>query len=548
MDGMAAGPLLRDPAGAQPALLRFLTCGSVDDGKSTLIGRLLHDAGLVPTDRLASLATDSRRWGTTGAAPDFALLVDGLLAEREQGITIDVAYRYFATARRAFIVADTPGHLQYTRNMATGAAGAELAVILVDARNGLQPQTRRHACIAGMLRVRHLVLAVNKMDLAGFDRGAFEALTAAFRDTVAPLGFASITAIPMCARDGDNLVQRSDRMPWYDGPTLLGHLETVETGRVEAAAAPPRLPVQWVNRRDGAFRGYAGTLARGLLQPAARVRVLPGGQAGSIARIVTADGDLPAAVAGQAVTVTLNEQIDISRGDVIVGAEDTLLARRRLTARILWMDEAELRLGGEYELRIGTAIATARIAALHHAIDIHSFAPVPAEGLAANGIGLVTLTLDRPVAAAPYAEDRDLGGFVLVDRASHATCCLGMVADDMPAAPAPVLREWHWRSLAKAVTWRMTGSLDTFLLSWLITGRLAVAGSIAATEVFTKIGLFYLHERAWAVLPWGKTGGTILGARGRRWLATLRRLDARGDRLRMTEPPRGLPAGKPKSG
>ncbi|CAH2602873.1 ATP-sulfurylase large subunit [Rhodovastum atsumiense] len=506
--------LLEDalPVAGLPArpvsLLRFLTCGSVDDGKSTLIGRLLHDAGLVPSDQMATLEKDSRRWGTTGGDLDFALLVDGLSAEREQGITIDVAYRYFATRRRAFIVADTPGHQQYTRNMATGAAGADLAVILVDARRGIQPQTRRHAFIAGMLRVPHLVLAVNKMDLVGFDEAAFEAIVAEFRRVVAPLGFASVIAIPLCAREGDNLVRPSVRMGWYDGPTLLGYLETIEPTHAEEATLSPRLPVQWVNRRSAGFRGYAGTLVRGSVHPGQRVRVLPGGHAATVARIVGGDGDVADAVAGQAVTLTLQEDIDISRGDVIIGAEDGLRPRRELTARLLWMDDTPLGRGGEYEIRLATATAGARVTVLHHAIDIHSFEQMPADGLEANGIGLVTLKLDRSIAAARYEEDRELGGFILVDRDSNATVALGMVMDD---APAPPLREWHWRSLAKGVTWRITGSIDTFLLSWLITGHLKLAGGIAGAEVFTKIGLFYLHERAWATLSWGKTGGTLLG-------------------------------------
>jgi len=496
----------------QPAsLLRFLTCGSVDDGKSTLIGRLLFDAGTVPADRLDTLESDSRRYGTTGAGLDFALLVDGLLAEREQGITIDVAYRYFATSRRAFIVADTPGHQQYTRNMATGAAGADLAVILVDARQGILPQTRRHSFIAGMLRVRHVVLAVNKMDLVGFDRATFETLVAEYRRIAAPLGFASITAIPLCARDGDNLVLRSTRMPWYEGPTLLGHLETVDVSQATQAAGTLRLPVQWVNRRDEGFRGYAGTIAQGRVAPGDAIRVLPGGRTGRVARIVTADGDLDAASCGQAVTLTLGEQLDISRGDVIVAAGDALRARHEVTARLLWMDEAPLRLGEAYEIRIGTATAIARVTALHDAIDIHSFLPGPATGLEVNGIARVSLTFDRPLVVVRYDEDRDLGGLILVDRVSNTTSALGMVVEDSAQPPKPALREWHGRSLAKAATWRMIGSIDTFVLSWLFTGQLSLAGSIAGTEIFTKIALFYVHERFWAALPWGKTGGSIIG-------------------------------------
>ena len=501
------------PAQRPTSLLRFLTCGSVDDGKSTLIGRLLHDAGLVPFDQLETLERDSKRYGTTGGGLDFALLVDGLAAEREQGITIDVAYRYFATPRRAFIVADTPGHQQYTSNMATGAAGADLAVILVDAKKGILPQTRRHSFIASMLRVRHVVLAVNKMDMVGFDQAIFDTLVAEYRRIAENLGFTNITAIPLCARDGDNLAQRSTRMAWYDGPTLLGHLETVDMSVKDDASTAFHLPVQWVNRRDAAFRGYAGTIAHGGIRPGEAIRVLPSGHTATVARIVTADGDLTHAEAGQAVTITLREEIDISRGDVIVGVADTLDTTRELTARVLWMDNAPLALGVDYELRIGTATATARITKLHHAIDIHSYRAEAAQELAVNGIALVTLKTDRLVVNVSYDEDRDLGGFILIDKISNATSALGMVVPAEPetAASAEPIRDWHGRSLLKATTWRIIGSIDTFVLSWLFTGHIGVAGSIAGTEIFTKIGLFYVHERVWAVLPWGKTGGSILG-------------------------------------
>ena len=516
--------LLERPAGegrVQPvnrpsSLLRFLTCGSVDDGKSTLIGRMLSDAGLVPTDQIEALEKDSKRYGTTGGGVDYALLVDGLAAEREQGITIDVAYRYFATSKRAFIVADTPGHQQYTRNMATGAAGADLAVILVDARKGILPQTRRHSFIAGMLRVRHLVLAVNKMDLVGFDRSTFDTLVAEYRRAVEHLGFASITAIPLCAREGDNLVVRSMRMPWYTGPTLLGHLETIEIGSAEDATGTFRLPVQWVNRRSSNFRGYAGTIAHGSVAPGDKIRVLPSGLRGVVGRVVTADGDLARGVAGQAITLTLTEEIDISRGDVIVAESDALKATRDMSARILWMDEKPLDLAAEYEIRIGSTTANARVSGVNHAIDIHSYAPIPSDGLEVNAIGLVELKLDRPVVAAAYDEDRDLGGFILVDKLTNTTAALGMVTDPAKRPPIEsgnkeVVREWHGRSLVKAASWRAIGSIDTFVLSWIFTGHVGIAGTIAGTEVFTKIGLYYVHERFWAALHWGKTGGSIVG-------------------------------------
>src|SRR4051812_20105947 len=414
---------------AQRSLLRFLTCGSVDDGKSTLIGRLLYDTGAVPSDHLAALARDSRRFGTVPGEFDFALLLDGLAAEREQGITIDVAHRYFSTLRRAFIVADTPGHEQYTRNMATGASTAELAVILMDARAGILPQTRRHSCIVSMLGVRHVVLAVNKMDLVDFDRGRFEALAAEYRALAASLGIASVVYVPLCARDGDNVARPSARMPWYRGPTLLGHLEAVEAGEPAPAAAAFRMPIQWVNRPDHGFRGYAGTI-----RPGDAVVVLPGGARSTVERIVTADGDLPEAGPEMAVTLTLTDERDVSRGDVIAAEGDAEVGPRRcIQARLLWMVDTPLRPGGEYLLQLGTATAAARVDVLHHAIDIHGFAPRPCEQLLANEIGLVDLSLDRPVAAARYNADRGLGGFILVHRLSNQTVAIGFVQDFPPA-------------------------------------------------------------------------------------------------------------------
>jgi sulfate adenylyltransferase large subunit len=490
--------------GGPQSLLRFITCGSVDDGKSTLIGRLLYDTRSVPTDHLTVLSRDSKKYGTQGEAYDFALLVDGLAAEREQGITIDVAYRYFATPRRAFIVADTPGHEQYTRNMATGASTAELAIILMDAQKGILAQTRRHSFIAAMLGVRHIVLAVNKMDLIGFDKAAFDAIVGEYRRAIAGLGFASVTCIPVCARDGDNVAQPSHRMEWYEGPTLLEHLETADIGHERVTGAPFRLPVQWVNRPTQTFRGYAGTVASGTVRPGDAIMVLPAGQRSRIARIVTADGDLDHAVEGQAVTLTLETEIDVSRGDVIVAADDSLAAHQELQVQLLWMAEPPLEVGRSYALQIGTATANARVAALHHAIDIRSFAARPASSLAVNEIGLVSLQLDRPVVATRYAEDRELGGIILIDRLSNQTAALGMVESGDRAASEARRKDHHLRSLVKAASWRLAGSLDTFALSWIITGRPMIAGSIAGTEVFTKIALFYLHERAWEFLPWGR--------------------------------------------
>ena len=493
------------PSPALPArpdtLLRFLTCGSVDDGKSTLIGRLLHDAGQVPTDQMATLARDSRRFGTDGENLDFALLVDGLSAEREQGITIDVAYRYFSTRHGAFIVADTPGHEQYTRNMATGASNAELAVILVDARKGILPQTRRHSFIVGMLRVRHVVLAVNKMDLVGFDQAVFDTLVAAYREAVAPLGFADTTAIPICAREGDNVVGRSPRMDWYQGPTLLGHLEQVRI-TANAPDVPARLPVQWVNRPNASFRGYAGNIARGTLRQGETIRALPSGRTSRVSRIVTADGDLDEAVAGQAVTITLTDELDVSRGDVLVGEADTADSCRHVSARLLWMDDTDLAIGGEYELRLGTATATARVAALTHAIEIHSYAPHPAEGLASNGIGEVVLDLDRPVVVAPYDEDSELGGFILIDRLTNRTAAMGMViaarAPSQAATPEKAARRLALRS---ASLQRAGGSVITAALAWAFTGELRLGLAIGATEFVIKAAIAVARARRRAAQP-----------------------------------------------
>ncbi|HST74500.1 MAG TPA: sulfate adenylyltransferase subunit CysN [Acetobacteraceae bacterium] len=498
------------PSPTRPrSLLRFLTCGSVDDGKSTLIGRLLYDSAAIPTDQLAALARDSRRFGTVSDGLDFALLLDGLAAEREQGITIDVAYRYFSTSRRAFIVADTPGHEQYTRNMATGASTADLAVILVDARKGILAQTRRHSFIAAMLRVRHVVLAVNKMDLVGFDAARFDAIVAAYQSLATTLDFASVVAVPLCAREGDNIARRSGRMPWYEGPTLLHHLETVEAEPPGVSSVSFRMPVQWVNRPDHHFRGFAGTIASGEVRRDDAVAVLPGRTRSRIARIVTANGDIDQAIAGQAVTLTLADELDVARGDVMVAASDDIVPQRRFAARLLCMTEDGLRPGAEYLLQLGTATAGARVETLRHAVDIDSFAPRPSAGLSVNEIGLADLKLDRAIVATRYAEDRELGGFILIDRMTNQTAAIGFVQDVFDPAPSggsPPRRaqDRHWRSLAKAATWRATGSLDTFLISWWLTGQPSLAGGIAGVEIFTKISLFYLHERAWGWVPWGR--------------------------------------------
>ena len=416
-----------EPEPVETSLLRFLTCGSVDDGKSTLLGRLLFDSNAVLDDQLSALDRDSRRYGTHGDARDFALLVDGLSAEREQGITIDVAYRYFSTARRSFIVADTPGHEQYTRNMATGASTADLAIILIDARKGVLPQTRRHAYIVATLGVRHVVLAVNKMDLVGYSLEVWERITADFRQAAASLGFSEIVSIPICAREGDNIASRSARTSWYEGPVLLDHLETVSIAPPVDSTKGFRFPVQLVNRPNLDFRGYAGTVASGMMHVNQPVMALPGGQRSRIARIVSADGDRTSAASGEAVTVTLSSEIDVSRGDVIVPADDPLRPLTAVTSRLLWMVAEKLSPGQNFVVRLGTATANARVARIHHAIDIQTFEAHPATTLGMNEIALVDLAFDKPLIAVDYATDRTLGALILVDRMTNQTVAMGVV-------------------------------------------------------------------------------------------------------------------------
>ncbi len=420
------------PTPRAETLLRFFTCGSVDDGKSTLIGRLLYDTNSVFEDQLEALERDSKKFGTQGDSLDFALLLDGLSAEREQGITIDVAYRYFSSKTRAFIVADTPGHEQYTRNMATGASTAELAIILIDARKGILPQTRRHSYIVSMLGVRHIVLAVNKMDLVDFSRATYDKIVADYRETVAGLGFSSIVCIPMSARDGDNITARSTRAPWYAGPTLLEHLDTVDPSFADRSDAAFAMPVQWVNRPNLDFRGYAGTIASGVLRTGDEIVVLPGARRSTVARIVTADGDLAEAWAGQAVTITLADEIDISRGDVLSAPTHRLTPRRSLLARVLWMIDEPLTQGRDYIIQQATANANARVANLHHAIDIENFNEKPADALSMNQIGLVSLACDKALVVARERGDRELGVFILIDRLTNQTAGLGVI--DLDAA------------------------------------------------------------------------------------------------------------------
>jgi bifunctional enzyme CysN/CysC len=427
-------------------LLRFVACGSVDDGKSTLIGRLLFESGSLADDQLAALERDSRSAGRAAGDPDWSLLLDGLDAEREQGITIDVAWRYFATARRKFIVADAPGHEQYTRNMVTGASSAHLALILVDARRGIVTQTRRHGYLARLLGIRHAVLAVNKMDAVGFDADVFTRLDARFAELAADLGFVQVAAIPVSAQQGDGVAAPSARMPWYRGPTLLAYLEQVEIDS-DAKAQPMRLPVQLISRPHQDFRGYAGTIASGTLLRGAPVKVMPAGRTSSIARIVTADGDLEHAAAGSAVTVTLADAIDVARGDMICAAEAPLEVASRFAATLIWLHEQPMSAQRSYAMKIATRAATANIALLRERIDIETLRPVPARELALNEIGRCEILVDAPLPYETYATNRVLGGFILIDRHSNATVAAGLIDAGLPE---PSNNPWQSLDVDKA--------------------------------------------------------------------------------------------------
>jgi bifunctional enzyme CysN/CysC len=436
------------------SLLRFITCGSVDDGKSTLIGRLLYDSKMIFEDQLAALETDSARHGTQGEEIDFALLVDGLAAEREQGITIDVAYRFFTTEKRKFIVADTPGHEQYTRNMVTGASTADLAVILIDARKGVLVQTRRHSFLVKLLGIRHVVLAVNKMDLVDYDQSTFEHIVADYRSFAKDIGIDDFTAIPLSGFKGDNITPRSDgapspNTPWYSGPALIEHLETVEVAATAAQERSLRMPVQWVNRPNLDFRGFGGLIASGTVRPGDAVRIVPSGKTSTIKAIETFDGALDEAVAGQAVTLTLDDEVDCSRGDVIAAAGDPPQASDQFSATIVWMDDAPLKPGRGYWLKIGTQTVTATIQQPKYEIDVNSLEHLAAKTLGLNSIGVAEFATDRPVTFEPYSESRQLGGFILIDKYTNATVAAGMIdfslrrADNVHWQPTAISRDDH---------------------------------------------------------------------------------------------------------
>lgn len=433
--------------------LCFLTCGSVDDGKSTLIGRLLHESELISEDTLASLLRDSRRYGTTGDEPDLALLLDGLEAERQQGITIDVAYRFFRTPRRSFIAADTPGHEQYTRNMATGASSASLAIILIDARKGVLTQTRRHSHICSLLGIRDIVVAVNKIDLVDFSEETFRRVVSEYAAFASELGFRSIVPIPVSARYGDNVTRCSGRTPWYQGPPLLGHLEEVETS-LDLASKPFRFPVQWVSRPSPDFRGFAGTVASGRIAPGEEVVIAASDRRTRVLRIVTADGDLPAAEAGQAVTLTLEDEVDVARGDLLVRPAERPAVASQFAGHLLWMDEAAMLPGRSYLMRMGNSWTPCSVTSIRHRVDADTLAKHAARRLALNEIGFCNFTAAQPVPLDSYEENRATGRFILVDRFTNRTAGAGMVA--FPLRRATNIRQAHF-TVDKAARAVLTG-------------------------------------------------------------------------------------------
>jgi bifunctional enzyme CysN/CysC len=466
------------PAGHD--LLRFVTCGSVDDGKSTMIGRLLHDTGRIPSDQLAALARDSRKFGTVGEGIDFALLLDGLEAEREQGITIDVAYRYFSTDRRSFIIADAPGHEQYTRNMATGASTAQLAVVLLDARKGLVAQTRRHLFICSFLGIRHVVAAVNKMDLVGYSEGAFTTIARECASLASQLGFASMTPIPMAACFGDNVAARSGNMPWHHGPTLLEHLEQVEVGR-DDIAAPFRFHVQWINRSSPEFRGYAGTVASGRVARGDTVVVATSGKSAVVADIVTYDGRRPDAQAGDAVTLTFADPVDVARGDVLAASTIRPQVSEQFAAHIVWMDDDALVPSRTYLMRIGTRTVPASITGIKYKIDVTTGQHLATHTLAANDIALCNVSTAAPVAFDPYAENHKTGSFILIDRFTNRTLGAGMITFGLRRGT-----NIHWQPLLIGKSERANLKKQRPAIVWL-TGLPASGKSTVANLVEQRL-------------------------------------------------------------
>ncbi|MEM5451457.1 sulfate adenylyltransferase subunit CysN [Paraburkholderia guartelaensis] len=424
------------------SLLRFITCGSVDDGKSTLIGRLLYESKMLFEDQLAALEADSRKVGTRGGAIDYALLLDGLAAEREQGITIDVAYRFFSTDRRKFIVADTPGHEQYTRNMITGASTADLAIILVDARKGMLQQTRRHSYLVSQIGIRNVVLAVNKMDLVDYSRKRFDEISCEYCDFAEKIGIRGVTAIPISGVNGDNIIGKSGKTAWYDGPSLMHHLETVEIDEARLQAQPFRLPVQWVNRPNLDFRGFAGTIASGAVRKGDRVQIQPSGRESTVARIVTADGELDVAYAEQSVTLVLADEVDVSRGDLISTVDSPAQVADQFEATLVWMSDEPMLRGRSYLLKLATRTVTATVMPLKYKVNVNTLEHVAGETLTLNEIGVAEIELDRTIAFDPYENNRETGGFIVIDRMTNNTVGAGMLRFALRRAS-----NIHWQAL-----------------------------------------------------------------------------------------------------
>ena len=470
------------------SLLRFITCGSVDDGKSTLIGRLLYESKMIFEDQLSALEADSKKVGTRGGELDFALLVDGLAAEREQGITIDVAYRFFSTDRRKFIVADTPGHEQYTRNMVTGASTADLAVILIDARKGVLTQTRRHSFIVSLLGIRRVVLAINKMDLVQYSQERFAEIERDYRAFAQRIGLTDITSIPLSAVYGDNIIERGTNTPWYAGPTLMGHLETVPV-EDETQAQPLRMPVQWVNRPNLDFRGFAGRIASGQVRAGDRLKILPSGRESQVARIVTADGDLQCAVAGQCVTLTLTDEVDVSRGDVLVDVQAPAQTADQFEATLIGLTETAILPGRSYLMKLATKVVMATVNPLKHRINVNTLEHLAAERLELNDIGVVELELDQPLTFDEYAKNRELGGFILIDRITNSTVAAGMLHFALRRS-----QNVHWQFLDVNRNSRARMNRQRPCVVWL-TGYSGAGKSTIANLVEKK--LFSLERRTY---------------------------------------------------
>jgi bifunctional enzyme CysN/CysC len=472
-------------------MLRFITCGSVDDGKSTLIGRLLYDSKMIFEDQLAALETDSKKVGTQGQEIDFALLVDGLAAEREQGITIDVAYRFFNTEKRKFIVADCPGHEQYTRNMVTGASTADLAVILIDARKGVLVQTRRHSYLCHLIGIRNIVLAVNKMDLVGYEQKVFDDIVADYTAFAKSIGIERFTAMPISGFKGDNITSWSDNTPWYSGPTLVEHLETVEVLSSVDAEKPFRMPVQWVNRPNLDFRGFSGLIATGSVKPGDEIRVVPSGKTSTVTRVVTLGGDLNEAVAGQSVTICLADEIDCSRGDVIAIADNPPQASDQFESTLVWLNDEAMHVGRAYWLKLGTQTVSVTVHQPKYVVNVNAVggdgAHLAAKTLELNAIGVVEISTDRPIVFEPYADNRTLGGFILIDKITNATVAAGMLHFSLRRA-----QNVHWQptDITRAEHARLKNQTPRVL--W-FTGLSGAGKSTIANEVEKRLNLMNRH-------------------------------------------------------